>query len=584
MSKLLHVGIDLPLGLVVQKNAILGTTGAGKSNGAVAIAEEMHAAGVPWVAIDPKGDWYGVRSSSDGKGPGLDVPVIGGEYGDIPLSPDSGKQLGELVAKGHLRGVIDISDFESPEEKARFMADFGRALLRHRKTAIHIFCDECHEYMPQDIISSAAKACVNVWMQIATKGRQKGIGFTLLSQRPALVNKTCLYMCENLFAMRMSGERDKAAIKGWTPGPAKDLVGTLHELKSGEAWLWSPSALERTERFRFRRRSTFDSGRTPEVGESLIAPELAQIDLGALRELLATPSLPTSDEELRRDNERLRVEAQQLRKENAEQASCVETYQIRVGKLEECIARLRAVLGDAPSREAGPPAVVVGVGGAIYDRVERPDRSGTELRLRPTSAHLFPASAEPVAQVAEMSAEGPTGLVPNSAQTDLDLPTLPSEALAELGNHGARILQALALAGPMSLKEAALLAGFSPASSSVDKAAAKCQRKGYVEGKNARLSATPAGRVAIGNVDQIPAGRPWFEFWALKLPKAERDFLTALVECFPQPMELRALAIHCGHSATSSSVEKASARLKRLGLANGTNAALSANERLVDRG
>lgn len=70
--------LQLPVDAVTETFGILAVKRAGKSNAAVAIAEEMFKAGLPWIAIDPKGDWWGIRSSSDGNGPGLPIhPRIG---------------------------------------------------------------------------------------------------------------------------------------------------------------------------------------------------------------------------------------------------------------------------------------------------------------------------------------------------------------------------------------------------------------------------------------------------------------------------------------------------------------------------
>lgn len=50
----LHVAPDLalPLDAATETFGILGKKGSGKSNVAVVMAEEMHGAGIPWVAID----------------------------------------------------------------------------------------------------------------------------------------------------------------------------------------------------------------------------------------------------------------------------------------------------------------------------------------------------------------------------------------------------------------------------------------------------------------------------------------------------------------------------------------------------
>ena len=66
----LHVSFDLtlPADLITQTAALLSTRRGGKSNAAAMVAEEMYDAVLPWVAIDPKGDWWGLRSSADGTG------------------------------------------------------------------------------------------------------------------------------------------------------------------------------------------------------------------------------------------------------------------------------------------------------------------------------------------------------------------------------------------------------------------------------------------------------------------------------------------------------------------------------------
>ena len=92
MTHKLHIAdnLTLPLDAVTQTFGIIGMRGSGKSNAAVVLAEEMFRAKLHWVAIDPKGDWWGMRSSRDGKHPGLPIVVFGGQHGDVPLEPSSG--------------------------------------------------------------------------------------------------------------------------------------------------------------------------------------------------------------------------------------------------------------------------------------------------------------------------------------------------------------------------------------------------------------------------------------------------------------------------------------------------------------
>lgn len=97
--------------------AILAKRRAGKSNAAVVMAEEMYAAGLPWVAVDPKGDWYGVRASGDGRKPGLAVIVFGGLHADVPLEPASGRLVAGLFAERRLSGVLDVSEMTKADQR-----------------------------------------------------------------------------------------------------------------------------------------------------------------------------------------------------------------------------------------------------------------------------------------------------------------------------------------------------------------------------------------------------------------------------------------------------------------------------------
>jgi hypothetical protein len=284
--------LELPLDFVTHRNAILAVSGAGKSNLAVAIAEEIHRHRVPWIAIDPKGDWWGIRASRDGKGPGLDVPVLGGEHGDLPLTPKSGARMAELVAAGRLVGVLDVSDFDTKGELSGFLTDFATTLLRRLRTPLHVFCEECDEYLPQGgkkgSVDPRAAICIGAWTKLAKRGRFRGLGYTLISQRSAEVSKSALSQCETLFAMRVGGKRDRDAIGDWLDRHegTEEVVRSLASLADGEAWVWSPAKLKLRQRFQARRRETFDSGRTPEIGEALFVPKLAPVDIAALREEL----------------------------------------------------------------------------------------------------------------------------------------------------------------------------------------------------------------------------------------------------------------------------------------------------------
>lgn len=310
--------LTLPIDAATETFGILAKKGAGKSNAAVVMAEEMYDAGIPWVAIDPKGDWWGLRAAGDGRGPGLPIIVFGGRHGDVPLEPTAGALLADLVLEQGLTCVLDVSEFTKADVR-RFLLTFAERLYRQADAEpIHLFLEEAHEYLPQ-VVRGPDADLVGAWQRIVKQGRFKGIGCTLVSQRSAALNKDVLTQVDTLIVLRTTSPQDRAAVKGWVDvhDASDDMLTTLPGLESGEAWLWSPEFLGQLTRIRFRRRRTFDSGATPKVGQKRRTPAtLADVDLAAIKEQMAETIEKAKAEdpkELRRRIRELELQVDRLR-------------------------------------------------------------------------------------------------------------------------------------------------------------------------------------------------------------------------------------------------------------------------------
>ena len=86
-------GVHLPPEVVTATIAVLANRGGGKSAFTHLLVERMHDADLPVVVLDVKGDWWGIRSSADGTGPGLPFVIFGGDHGDVALEPTAGELL-----------------------------------------------------------------------------------------------------------------------------------------------------------------------------------------------------------------------------------------------------------------------------------------------------------------------------------------------------------------------------------------------------------------------------------------------------------------------------------------------------------
>jgi len=102
----------LPFDAALQKFALMGISGSGKSSTATVMAEEMCKANLPWIALDPVSVWWGLRSNRDGSPGGHPVVVFGGDHGDLPLEKGAGAKIAEALVTESVFAVIDRAGAE----------------------------------------------------------------------------------------------------------------------------------------------------------------------------------------------------------------------------------------------------------------------------------------------------------------------------------------------------------------------------------------------------------------------------------------------------------------------------------------
>ena len=327
----LHVATDLQLPdeAVTQTFAILAKRGVGKTYTASVLVEEMLKHQLHVAVVDPIGVWWGLRSSADGKSAGLPMVIAGGEHADVPIEPTSGEILAEMIVEKRVSMVIDLSLFRKGEQH-RFMTDFAETLYRRNRQAVHLVLDEADEFAPQRPMGDEARM-LGAIEDLVRRGRARGIGVTMITQRPSVLNKNVLTQIEVLVAMRLTSPQDRAAIAEWIKyhadsAEAQKMLESLGSLPIGTAWFWSPGWLNLFQKVTIRRRETFDSSSTPEVGAAAVkASTMAAVDIDWLREQLsATIDKVAADDpkvlrarivKLKRELRSKQTEIQELRKE-----------------------------------------------------------------------------------------------------------------------------------------------------------------------------------------------------------------------------------------------------------------------------
>src|SRR5260221_13957039 len=122
----------IPVGALAQRVIALGKTGAGKSSAMRFLVEGLLDDGRPITIIDPKGDWWGIKSAAVGKRPGYPVVIFGGEHADVPINAHAGAAVAELVATGNRPSLIDLGGW-MVGERTRFFIEFAPTLFKHTR-------------------------------------------------------------------------------------------------------------------------------------------------------------------------------------------------------------------------------------------------------------------------------------------------------------------------------------------------------------------------------------------------------------------------------------------------------------------
>lgn len=300
--------------------AIVGRTGSGKTYSAKGIVEGDLAAGDRVCIIDPTGAWWGLRAPDEnGRAIFADVVIIGGDHGDVPLEPSNGERLADLIASGAIRQcVIDISNM-SGGEQIRFLTDLFERLFVKNRGPLTLVMDEADVMAPQNPLPDQRRlqGAVN---KIVRRGRIKGFRPLMITQRPAVLDKSVLSQIDTLIVMRLTSPQDRGAIEAWVKGSAdadeaKPVLASLASLKQGEGWFWAP-ADGRLERLTFPRIRSYDSSRTPEQGEAevnVVAPAAGLAEIRkALAPVVETKPLAAKGKSAHVDNSRLTATAEEI--------------------------------------------------------------------------------------------------------------------------------------------------------------------------------------------------------------------------------------------------------------------------------
>lgn len=276
-----------------QTFAFIGRRGSGKTYAALLMAEQFLKDQMPLIWIDPIGVSFGLRTK-------FPVVIMGGDHADMPLDPSkqSARAIAEFCAEKRLSVILDISRFGEGEMR-RFVAEFAQRFYEVNRQAYHIFVDEADEFAPQQTTSPDQSKSLGAMQNLTRRGRARGIGVTVITQRCAVLSKSVLNQTECLFALQMTAPQDLKAIQDWIKyhgesDKSEEIIRQLPKLQRGAGFVYSPGWLKKLARIQFLRRESFDSSATPEPGKAAKSSGAGSMTLYGHRRPAITPSSSTA--------------------------------------------------------------------------------------------------------------------------------------------------------------------------------------------------------------------------------------------------------------------------------------------------
>lgn len=248
------------------RDAILASSGFGKSYLAGVLAEEILESGGQVCIIDPEGENYTLSER-------YPLLLVGGDHKTVDLDldtatrPDIDRIINTVVDTG-VSVIWDLSERTQARQRELFTM-IGSSLFsaqdaKERRRPIKFVVEEARVFAPQKstgLPEVDGQTCLSVFEDIATRGRKRGINMLLATQRPAAISKDILSQCNRWWFGGMQSTQDCDALKPYLK-EAGVTVEDIRNLPKGEGWFFY-SANGQTFKIKTRKRKCKHGGSTP---------------------------------------------------------------------------------------------------------------------------------------------------------------------------------------------------------------------------------------------------------------------------------------------------------------------------------
>lgn len=425
--------------LVGRSVAVLGITGSGKTNTAAVLIEELLSSGLPLTIVDIEGEYWGLKEK-------FEILVAGrSEHAELAISPENAGKLADISVKRGISVILDLSDF-TQNEAYEFLVEYFQALWdasSSTKQPYQIVLEEAHEFVPQ----STGTPLKQMLTRIALRGRKRGLGIILMSQRSAKVEKDVLTQTSLLFLHKVVHPTDLKVYKDLIPLPPAQVEDMVRKLNPGEAVVVYNHQVNVVQ---LRLRTTFHAGSTPTLSRST-QPKLRKLDASMLKELRALTTVTEKTTRIGDEKAKLAQRVKELEETVALKDAEIQRLQNQVDLLGKLSVSLEGLSNMSRFQDTDTLKVAQALVGQVVT-----NEKNSEVRPKSPILPILHADA-PVAYYANQKV---VDLTP-AEQRKLDsivqrlqkLPKLQRSILRLLFEHEGTVMTVSTIATWLSLKE-----------------------------------------------------------------------------------------------------------------------------------
>jgi hypothetical protein len=373
-----------------ERDAILASSGMGKSYLTGVLLEETLENGLLVCIIDPEGEHFTLAE----KYPCL---IVGGEHAHVPFDVAGVDLYVETMLASGLSTIFDLSEYIDQEQQ-EYYALIADSLFRHEqkyRRKVRLVIEEAQIYAPQAGLGAGLKKKLQgldpltVSQRIAKRGRKRALDSLWATQRPASLSKDILSQCNRFWFGGITSELDYKAIKPFLT-EAGISFQEIRSLQPGEFFFYAKG---KTEKIRVRKRFCRHAGATPEAGMTFqaVSDKALSTVLGSLSKQIEAKAAELREEQseinrLKDIIRKLEKKNDDLRDELDKERMATKVIQ-RLGGANDPVGSLGSSLGS-PRLEtldlSGLPSSAL-LGGE-YDEGEAASRKRRATRRKKTEA------------------------------------------------------------------------------------------------------------------------------------------------------------------------------------------------------